>query len=317
MKAGIRRGMVQPEVATARKALRPCWWTRMSSAWGPAAEQPLGGHGGHRAPCGSRTSATPRDGRGRSRMTWQLFRAAASHRVSHECEQSIASSRAAVQSMGARLRRSMRSAPLGARTSAPMPAAAGQQGMGGTAGSTSARRFYCARCGTEGVVCSVCDRGRRYCSSECSLLARRASLRRAGCRYQSSRAGRVAHALRARCYRQRQRWGQAASTRLEPVLPTPEPVLAPPPPPPPPPPPSPRSPPNTVTHQSSPTAQRGDVLAAKPDDLVEQPAPANWHCGWCARRGGGRLRSEFLGRGRWARPQGPGRRRGACHGAAS
>ncbi len=194
-----------------------------------------------------------------------------------------------------------------------MPAATGQM-LGSVAGSISARQFICARCGRQEVVCSACDRGRRYCCSECSLQARRASLRRAGCRYQSSRAGRVAHAQRARRYRQRRRWASPPPTPLEPVLAPAPPPLAPPPPP------TasfPSSRPNSVTHQSSRAAPGGDVLAAKFDELVEPEAPAPWRCGWCARAGCGELRGKFLGRGTWPQLLAPGRRRGTSHGATS
>jgi hypothetical protein len=65
------------------------------------------------------------------------------------------------------------------------------------------RLFLCARCSAQVVICRACDRGHIYCSPACSGQARRASLRAAGRRYQASRAGRFAHAERARRYRAR------------------------------------------------------------------------------------------------------------------
>jgi hypothetical protein len=63
------------------------------------------------------------------------------------------------------------------------------------------RMFLCARCRAQVLLCSRCDRGQRYCSRLCAGAARRAAQRAAAERYQSSRAGRFAHAARARRYR--------------------------------------------------------------------------------------------------------------------
>jgi hypothetical protein len=150
-----------------------------------------------------------------------------------------------------------------------MPAAGARSGS--EAGPVSARVFVCARCQAEVLVCSVCDRGRRYCGGECSAQARRASLREAGRRYQSGRAGRFAHARRARRYRQRELHRTSSS-------PAPAPVA------------------KIVTHQSSQAMDAGDVLAAKSD--VAQTAgceePAQWHCCWCRRTGRSEVRRSFL-----------------------
>ena len=67
-----------------------------------------------------------------------------------------------------------------------------------------ARLFVCARCRAQVLLCSRCDRGQRYCSRACSGTARRQAQRAAAQRYQSSRAGRMAHADRSRRWRQRQ-----------------------------------------------------------------------------------------------------------------
>jgi hypothetical protein len=69
----------------------------------------------------------------------------------------------------------------------------------------SARSFQCAWRDCQRVVslCSRCDRGNRYCSPACASMARRASLRAAGLRYQRSRRGRFKHAARQARYRAR------------------------------------------------------------------------------------------------------------------
>lgn len=69
--------------------------------------------------------------------------------------------------------------------------------------SEAGRLFVCARCRAQVVLCTRCDRGNVYCGQACSQIARRTSMREAGRRYQSSRAGRFAHAERARRYRAR------------------------------------------------------------------------------------------------------------------
>lgn len=67
----------------------------------------------------------------------------------------------------------------------------------------SARLFLCARCRTQVVLCSGCDRGNWYCGRTCSRQARAASRRQAGQRYQDSHRGRAAHARRMQCWRER------------------------------------------------------------------------------------------------------------------
>jgi hypothetical protein len=53
------------------------------------------------------------------------------------------------------------------------------------------RFVACARaaCGQVFFLCRRCDHGHRYCGSRCAGLARRASVRAAGDRYQASRDG--------------------------------------------------------------------------------------------------------------------------------
>jgi len=42
---------------------------------------------------------------------------------------------------------------------------------------SSARLFNCARCQSQVVICSQCDRGNRYCGRACARVARRQSMR--------------------------------------------------------------------------------------------------------------------------------------------
>jgi len=67
------------------------------------------------------------------------------------------------------------------------------------------RLFLCARCRDQVLLCSQCDRGQQYCSRACSSLSRRERRREAARRYQSSRGGRLKHAARAACWRERVR----------------------------------------------------------------------------------------------------------------
>jgi len=60
-------------------------------------------------------------------------------------------------------------------------------------------------CGRLFAVCGPCDRGRRYCSLDCSVSARRARQRQATRLYQSTERGRLAHAVRQARYRERAR----------------------------------------------------------------------------------------------------------------
>lgn len=69
----------------------------------------------------------------------------------------------------------------------------------------AARLFLCARCRDQVLLCSHCDRGQQYCSRACSSLSRRERRRETAERYQSSRSGRLKHAARTACWRERQR----------------------------------------------------------------------------------------------------------------
>jgi hypothetical protein len=77
----------------------------------------------------------------------------------------------------------------------PGPVAGGRRGA-----RPSCRRFTCARCGQETLICSLCDRGHRYCR-QCAVIRRRESLHDAGRRYQRTRNGAKHHARRQARYR--------------------------------------------------------------------------------------------------------------------
>ena len=131
--------------------------------------------------------------------------------------------------------------------------------------ATPARFFLCAGCRAQVVICSCCDRGQIYCAEGCALKARHSAQRAAGRRYQTSRRGRIAHALRSRNYRGRQK---------------------------------------NVTHQGSPPPLPDDLLSPDlaaanntpfPDSF---PRPTAWRCGWCDRHCPDFVRQDFLRRRR-------------------
>ncbi len=70
---------------------------------------------------------------------------------------------------------------------------------------STARLYYCCRCQAQVVICSLCDRGNRYCADSCAESARHASLKRAAQKYQSSRPGRINNAARQKSFRARQK----------------------------------------------------------------------------------------------------------------
>jgi hypothetical protein len=136
------------------------------------------------------------------------------------------------------------------------------------------RFFLCARedCRARVLVCSPCDHGQIYCGKECSNLARLRTLRDAGRRYQSGRAGRHKHAERMRCYRARR---------------------------------------EKVTHQGSPSPPADALLVMSPAPCANagaaHPACAivagtAWHCRFCGRKCSEFVRSGFL-MGRRAAPR--------------
>jgi len=70
---------------------------------------------------------------------------------------------------------------------------------------STARLYHCCRCQAQVIICSVCDRGHRYCTRGCAEIARLASLKRASKKYLSTRTGRFNNAGRQKRYRARQK----------------------------------------------------------------------------------------------------------------
>ena len=126
---------------------------------------------------------------------------------------------------------------------------------------TPARFFLCGRCRAQVLICSGCDRGQIYCAEGCARQARHSAQRAAGRRYQTSRRGRIAHALRARNYRHRQK---------------------------------------NVTHQGSPPQPPDDLLSPNPAAANEVPSSGDfsrrpaWCCRWCGCRCPELVRQDFL-----------------------
>lgn len=73
----------------------------------------------------------------------------------------------------------------------------------GVAEPRTYRLYHCRRCRMQVCICAACDHGNIYCAGECSGLARRECVRRAGARYQSTLRGARRHAARQRRYRER------------------------------------------------------------------------------------------------------------------
>ena len=129
-----------------------------------------------------------------------------------------------------------------------------------------ARFFVCAHCRGLATVCSLCDRGQRYCSRRCSHTARRRKQREAGRRYQQSRRGRHHHANRQRRYRARQ---------------------------------------NKVTHQGSSGACASALLSGGLPLRTARVLPvAGGHCAWCKRAVSAFVRLKFLKNRRGGRTAG-------------
>lgn len=75
--------------------------------------------------------------------------------------------------------------------------------LGRCARPTTYRLYHCCRCTVQVCICVECDYGNLYCAGDCSELARRESMRRAGARYQKTLRGARCHAERQRRYRER------------------------------------------------------------------------------------------------------------------
>ena len=124
----------------------------------------------------------------------------------------------------------------------------------------SARLYHCCRCQAQVIICTACDHGQRYCPKDCAEIARSLSLKRAGKKYQSSRAGRFNNADRQKRFRMRQK--------------------------------------QKVTHQGSPSTTAHDLLkdkALEPEKTKKQAPMGNYlrchHCGAVCEPF---LRSDFL-----------------------
>jgi hypothetical protein len=145
--------------------------------------------------------------------------------------------------------------------------AAGEGDCGDDPPSRAARQgrlFLCARCRTQALICSFCDRGQVYCAGDCARGARRRTLHAAGRRYQNSHQGRRVHAARTARYRARQK---------------------------------------KVTHHGSPKPPTDDLLPPGSPEHAGDPAfPEDWprraalHCHWCGRRCADLVRQGFLRR---------------------
>lgn len=136
----------------------------------------------------------------------------------------------------------------------------------------SFRLFNCALCFVQVRLCSVCDRGNRYCSQICAGLVRRRSQADAGRRYQRSFLGALNHANRQAVYRVR---------------------IA-----------------EEVTHQGSPEAGSSDILSIGNDKGVCQPnlsepeTEERNRCSGCGALCGPFARPDFIGRCRLMRRKG-------------
>jgi hypothetical protein len=69
----------------------------------------------------------------------------------------------------------------------------------------SVRRFPCAGCRKEVIICPPCDRNQQYCPGDCARDTRRRLQREANHRYQRTFKGRLKSAERSRRYRDRRR----------------------------------------------------------------------------------------------------------------
>jgi len=156
------------------------------------------------------------------------------------------------------------------------------------------RLFLCARCQTQVLVCSQCDRGQRYCATGCADITRLSLQREAGKRYQQGRAGRHKHASRMHQWRKRRAAAakivthhSSLGTPADAVLPGNE---------------SPPAIPPDSQPQSpcSPTASESIVLCATANTPCDVPAPV-WRCHWCQSPCPALVRQGFLRHSKWWR----------------
>jgi len=122
---------------------------------------------------------------------------------------------------------------------------------------TPGRRYRCARCGKEVLICSACDHGNRYCADGCAKFARSHSKKQAAQRYQSSLKGRKKHAARQRGYMAKK---------------------------------------NKMTHQGSPPCPPDDLLASVLTVPPEIAAHDTAHCHFCNRLLVKFVRNDYLRR---------------------
>jgi hypothetical protein len=122
----------------------------------------------------------------------------------------------------------------------------------------SARIFNCARCHRQVIICSCCDRGNIYCSSECSLVSRQESVRAAGKRYQKTYRGKLHHAERQKRYRKQK-------------------IIK-------------------VTHQGSPNTANNDLLQSEANEFINIANDNEIRCHFCGCICDSLLRIEFLAR---------------------
>jgi len=139
----------------------------------------------------------------------------------------------------------------------------------------AAHLFLCARCCSQVVLCSPCDRGQRYCGQACSKATRKDHQRGAGRRYQTSSDGRLKHAERSRRWRlsQKQKLPVVAADSVQ-----------------------------SVTHQGLqiPGAPESvaQPLTSAPKQTVDAHAAVHTHCWKCASPLKPWLRQRFLFRSR-------------------
>jgi hypothetical protein len=145
-------------------------------------------------------------------------------------------------------------------------------------GDATGRFFLCARCRTQVLICSCCDRGNIYCEQDCAQTSRCTKQRAAGRRYQGTFNGRRNHAARAKRYRARQKKVTHQSS-LPQLSDDSIPKCAPP----------------AVSAPSGPTA-------STPQSPRSSPLQPPWRCHWCGRPCSPFVRMDFLRRGRGRDP---------------
>ena len=154
------------------------------------------------------------------------------------------------------------------------------------------RLFLCARCQAQVLVCSQCDRGQRYCASDCADITRLNRQREAGKRYQQSRAGRHKHAARMHQWRKRRAAAAKIVTHHGSQVPPADAVL----------------PGNESSPAISPDSQPQSPCSPITSEAIAVSATANahssmltpvWRCHWCQSPCPALVRQGFLRHNRW------------------